>query len=54
MCKIIENYTKKFSPKVEERIHEDEVEMKVNGKKTYFWRAKESKTGFKFSGPVGR
>lgn len=50
----IENYTITLSPKVKERIHEDEVELKVNGKKTYFWRAKESKTGFKFSGPVGR
>ena len=50
----MENYTNTLSPQVKERIHEDEVEFKVNGKKTYFWRAKESKTGFKFSGPVGR
>ena len=52
--KRIEKYTDTLSPRVQERIHEDEVEFKVNGKKTYFWRAKESKTGFKFSGPVGR
>lgn len=50
----IENYTDTLSPQLKERIHEDEVELKVDGKKTYFWRAKESKTGFKFSGPVGR
>ena len=50
----IHNYTETLPVKVKERIHEDEVEFLVNGKKTYFWRAKESKTGFKFSGPVGR
>ena len=50
----IEAYTDTLSPEVKARIHEDEVELLVNGKKTVFWRAKESKTGFKFSGPVGR
>lgn len=52
--KKITNYTETLQVKVEERIHEDEVEFLVNGKKTYFWQAKESKTGFKFSGPAGR
>jgi len=52
--KKICSYTETFPVKVEERIHEDEVEFWMNGKKTYFWRAKESKTGFKFSGPVGK
>jgi len=50
----IHRYAETLPVKVKERIHEDEVELRVKGKKTYFWRAKESKTGFKFSGPVGR
>lgn len=47
-------YTETLPVEVKDRIHEDEVEFKSNKRKTYFWRAKESKTGFKFSGPVGR
>ena len=50
----IESFTNTLSPLVEERIHEDEVEIRIRKRKRYFWRAKESKTGFKFSGPVGR
>ena len=50
----IHRYTETLPVKVKERIHEDEVELRVNKKKVYFWRAKESRTGFKFSGPVGR
>ncbi len=50
----IENFTNTLSPLVKARIHEDEVEMKVRKRKRYFCRAKESKTGFKFSGPVGK
>jgi transposase-like protein len=53
-CKKITNYTETLPVKVKDRIHEDEVEIRVNKKKTYFWRGKENKTGFKFSGPVGR
>jgi len=52
--RMISRYTETLPVKEDQRIHEDEVELKVNGKKTYFWRAKGSKTGFKFSGPVGR
>ncbi|MEK6877838.1 MAG: hypothetical protein AABZ49_04395, partial [Thermoproteota archaeon] len=50
----IESFTNKLSPQVKARIHEDEVEMRIRKRKRYFWRAKESKSGFKFSGPVGR
>jgi len=50
----IENFTDTLSPLVKGRIHEDEVEMRIRKRNRYFWRAKESKTGFKFSGPVGR
>ena len=50
----IEKFTDTLSPLVKARIHEDEVEMRVKKRKRYFWRAKESKTGFKFSGPVGK
>ena len=52
--KIITSYTETLPVKVKDRIHEDEVEIRVKKRKTYFWRAKDSKTGFKFSGPVGR
>jgi transposase-like protein len=52
--KKITVYTETLPVKEEERIHEDEVEIRVNEKKTYFWRGKGSRTGFKFSGPVGR
>lgn len=50
----IRSYTLTLSPQVKGRIHEDEVEMNIDGKKTFFWRAKDSKTSYKFSGPVGR
>jgi transposase-like protein len=52
--RMISRYTETLPVKEDKRIHEDEVEFWVNGKKTYFWRGKGSKTGFKFSGPVGR
>jgi transposase-like protein len=50
----IESFTNTLSPQVKARIHEDEVVVNINGKRKYFWRAKNSATGFKFSGPVGR
>ena len=50
----ISNYTETLPVKEEERIHEDEVELRIKKRKKYFWRAKGSKTGFKFSGPVGK
>ncbi len=50
----ISRYTETLPVREDKRIHEDEVESWMNGKKTYFWRGKGSKTGFKFSGPVGR
>lgn len=52
--KLISAFTQTFLVVVKKRIHEDEVEVCVNKKKRYFWRAKDSVSGFKFSGPVGR
>jgi transposase-like protein len=50
----IRSVTETMEVKKGKRIHEDEVEFKVNGQRAVFWRAKDAKTGFKFSGPVGR
>jgi len=40
--KKITIYTETLPVREEERIHEDEVEIRVNEKKTYFWREKEA------------
>lgn len=49
---IIKKFVERLKPKIKGRIHFDEVFLKVKGKQVYLWGAIDSKTKFRFSGPL--